>query len=542
MLLIVLFSICCLSFTPRELNIYWVSFSDKEGTPYSIFHPEDYLSSLAIEKRIQRGIPIDETDLPISPAYIDSILAFGGEIQVQSKWINGVAVKGTSVQMAMIGNLNFVTSVIPCSYAINRKPSTGGHRGVDAKALGKYGRSDSEYGFAGPQISMMYGHYLHALGYKGQGIQVGVFDGGFSSVDVSPFFHSLRKEGRLMEGIDIVEKDGYVYEASSHGTKVLSTMAADLPGLMVGTGPKANYRCIITEDVQNETPLEEYNWIAGLEKADSVGIDMINSSLGYTVFRAKELNHTYEQLDGFTWGASRAATLAAKKGMLIVCSAGNEGNGKWKYISVPADAYDILSIGALKGNGERARFSSIGPSYDGRIKPELVGMGEMVATCSLNGYEAEFGNGTSYASPIVAGAIASLWSANPEKSNYEIMDLVKQSSSNYEKPNNKIGFGLPNFLMALSKLKECPIVFKNQNLIVQSEETNSIFYAENEFTGVMKIRNELGTLIDFKVVSLVGEYGLVEIPLDIKSLNVSGSILIELVSRRSVNKILIFRK
>ncbi|MBK8967637.1 MAG: S8 family serine peptidase [Lewinellaceae bacterium] len=292
--------------------------------------------------------------------------------------------------------------------------------------------------------------FVHATGNRGAGIWVAVLDGGFTNADVLPFFDSVALQGRLHQGWDFVERDGAVYESAAHGTSVLSVMASDLSGYFVGTAPEATYFLLKTEDTGGEFPVEETNWIAGAEWADSIGVDIINASLGYTVFNDTTLSHTFSDLDGRSSLGSRGAAIAASKGMLVLNSAGNSGEDSWKYLGVPADAPGVIAVGAVQHDGNRASFSSIGPSADGRIKPDLMAPGEMVVVAGNSGTELGLSNGTSLASPMLAGALASLWSGYPEKTADEIFDAVVRYSDQAGQPDNLRGYGLPD--MAVSWL------------------------------------------------------------------------------------------
>jgi subtilisin family serine protease len=275
-----------------------------------------------------------------------------------------------------------------------------------------------------------------------------------------PFFDSLRADNRMLQGKDLVDNDNNVYQSSSHGSHVLSTMAANLPGMFIGTGPGATYVCVKTEDVRSELRIEEDNFVAGLEYADSLGVDLVNSSLGYTTFNIKSMSHSYKDMNGKTSRASIGTDIASEKGMLIVVSAGNEGNGRWKYIGAPADAKHALSVGALDRNDKRVSFSSQGPTVDGRVKPNVMARGRQTVVGSLYSYQVDSSDGTSFAAPVLAGMAASLWSAFPEKSNFEIKQAIEQSADRYENPDGKYGNGLPDFYKAYrilageEKLKE----------------------------------------------------------------------------------------
>jgi hypothetical protein len=277
-------------------------------------------------------------------------------------------------------------------------------------------------------------------------------DGGFTAADVLPFFDSVANDGRLMVARDFVERDNYVYEAATHGTSVLSAMAANVPGYLVGGAPDAAYFLFRTEDTGGEFPIEECNWVAAAEYADSMGIDIINASLGYTSFNDAALSHSFEVLNGRTAIGSRGASIAVQKGMVVCNSAGNSGDEPWKHIGVPADAPGVIAVGALDYDGTRASFSSFGPTSDGRIKPDLCAPGLQVVVAGSKDFELGMSSGTSLASPMLTGGIAALWSAFPEKTAAEIVDAVYASADQYDRPDVARGYGLPDLSKAWGTL------------------------------------------------------------------------------------------
>lgn len=435
---------------PAVLNKWWVTFTDKKDSPYCLCRPAEFLSARALERRARAGIDLDKSDLPVNPQYLYALATLGVQIHSSSKWLNAAAVIADSTAALRLKELPFVRTVeylgrdIRIKNPPDRQPKKRVPLAVQPRAEG--GRS--VYGYAALQNSMLGLPVLHAAGYRGEGIWVAVMDGGFINVDTLPFFDSVAIAGRLFQGRDFVERDGAVFESASHGTSVLSVMASDLPDYFVGTAPGATYLLLKTEDTGGEFPVEETNWIAGAEWADSVGADIINASLGYTTFNDSTLNHTYAQLNGRSAIGSRGARIAAAKGMIVCNSAGNSGDEPWHYIGVPADAPGVVAVGAVQHDGSKASFSSAGPTSDGRIKPDLVAPGDMVVVAGISGINLEFSSGTSLASPMLTGAIASLWSAFPEKTAAEILNAVYRSADQAGAPDNARGFGLPDMTRA----------------------------------------------------------------------------------------------
>jgi serine protease AprX len=307
------------------------------------------------------------------------------------------------------------------------------------------------YGNNAGQVRIHEGDFLHDLGFRGEGMTIAVLDAGFQSYLVNRAFDSLRRSGRILGTWDFVAGEASVNEDDAHGANCLSVMASNLPGTMVGTAPAASYWLFRTEEVATEYPVEEHFWAVGAERADSLGADMISSSLGYTDFDDPSLDHRYAQLDGNTTMVTRAADMAAKKGMIVTNSAGNSGAGAWKYIGAPADGDSVLAVGAVDVNGTIGAFSSYGPSADGQIKPDVASVGVRAFVITSNGLPAQ-GNGTSYANPNMAGLVACLWQAFPEFGNMEVLDALRRSSSRFNNPDDRVGYGIPNLRKAYEDL------------------------------------------------------------------------------------------
>lgn len=436
-----------LSVGAQPLTKHFVTFTDKANSPYRLDQPAEYLSERAIERRKKHGIAIDSLDLPVNPQYLAAIRKAGGVIYTTSKWFNAATVYcPDDTVLDAIKALPFVKSTEGTGRNYPKRPIPATPK--TPITADRYTQRDAHYGFGRPQIEMLNGDLVHRMGYTGAGMLVAVMDGGFTNVDVMPFFDSLRTSGRLLPAVDLVDGDGYAYEASSHGSQVLSTMAANLPGLMIGTAPGATYVCIKTEDVRSELRIEEDNWVAGAEYADSLGVDVLNSSLGYTSFNIDRMSHQYDELDGNTTRVTIGADIAAQKGILVVVSAGNEGYSAWKYMGAPADADSVLAVGATDVNGRRVGFSSIGPTADGRVKPNVMAQGGNTIVASLYKYAILPANGTSFSGPVMAGMVTSLWQAFPDKSNMEIIRAVEMSADRYDNPDNEYGHGMPDFYKA----------------------------------------------------------------------------------------------
>jgi serine protease AprX len=453
-----LFTIVCfvaLSCTQIFAQPYYkfaVYFADKNpaGYPYSLSTPSDFLSTRAIDRRTKYSIALTALDLPVAPSYVAGVLGLSDSIRFfnKSKWLNCMVVGTSDSTLAdSINQLPYVTQV-KWIFKGNR-PQTA----FDAPGpLGPTVQMDGDgygidYGKADTQSTMMSLDYLHLKNYHGQGMVIAVLDAGFTNVTAITGFNHLRDSSRILGTWDFVNNETSVEGDNAHGMHVLSCIGGYLPGEFMGTAPQASYWLLRTEEGGAETLSEEYNWLAGAEFADSAGADLINSSLGYTDFDFPSMNHTYADLNGNTTIVTQAADLAARTGILVCNSAGNSGTNSWHYIGAPADADSILSIGAVKSNRANASFSSFGPTADGRIKPDVCAMGEQSFILGLAG-QTQTGNGTSFSSPILCGAVACLWQKHPNKTNFQIMDAVRQSAHTYSAPTDQYGYGIPNFGVA----------------------------------------------------------------------------------------------
>lgn len=452
---------------------YWVAFTDKKGTPYSIDKPEAFLSPRAIELRKAHGIAIDERDLPVSPDYVRQVLSLDTAARcfTTSKWLNGMTVYALREDMKeAIEKLPFVDSVertdvpkdtlLPPWEPAYVFPGSGGQPTFSYQH-DVLKNNVFDYGKAAQQVRVNNVQWLHRMGFRGENMQMMVLDGGFQNIDTISCLKAMRNDHRLLGARNFVEPEKDPMRRHSHGTMVLSCIASYLPGLLVGTAPMVQVYVAQTEESGSEDRVEEDNWVAGLEYADSLGCQVLNSSLGYTTFDDSINQRTYADLTGEVSRASRGATIAASKGLLICNSAGNEGGKKWNYIGAPADAKDILTVGAVNVKRKRAYFSSFGPTADGRIKPDACAVGRNTYVSTPAGL-ITIADGTSFSSPMLSGMVACLWQAFPEKSNYEIMEAVRQAGDRnmvmngnvYAAPdtNDGYGYGIADFLRAYNIL------------------------------------------------------------------------------------------
>ncbi|MBQ3857542.1 MAG: S8 family serine peptidase [Prevotella sp.] len=433
-----------ISYPGGKCYLYRIYLSDKAGSQYSLQKPEEFLSLRSIKRREKQHLSLDSTDLPISERYIRQICDWGFEIVDKSKWNNTLLLRvRTPKDLKKLEHIPFVKSikkVFESPDSINRRDRMNYHKTITSFIQD----NESFYGSTEFQIKKLNGHKLHEAGYHGEAMMIAVLDGGFMNVDRIPAFHQIQLAGVA----DFVSpRSQNVFKEMEHGTMVLSVMAAEVEHYYVGAAPRASYVLVRCEDEQTESLAEEDYWASAVEYADSLGVDVINSSLGYHGFDDKTMDYKYENLDGKTAMISCTAAKLASKGIILVNSAGNEGMGSWKKINVPADASDILTVGAITRSGINAPFSSIGFTADGRVKPDVMAIGSPASVITGRGTVIN-DMGTSFSAPIIAGMVACLWQALPHLNAYEIMSIVKRSSDRYSRPNNIFGYGVPDFWKA----------------------------------------------------------------------------------------------
>ncbi|CAL67188.1 S8 family serine peptidase [Christiangramia forsetii] len=488
-LLLIFFLVTCYSYSQEEHA--WIYFKDKPNVEAALNNPSTILSSKAIQRKSLRGTPIDERDIPVNEAYISTIKTQENiSVKAKSKWMNCVHVIGSLEAISNLSNLGFVSEIEFANKNINSRAS------VENKKLENKLETniDFNYGLALNQTKMLSTDYLHENDYTGEGVTIAVMDGGFANVNTIGAFDRLKLNGKLLGGFDFTNRSGNYSnpELSNHGTLVLSNMAGFIENNFVGTAPDAAYYLFITEIGPTETPVEETYWVEAAERADSLGVDLINTSLGYTLFDNPDYSYAPEDMDGKTAFISRGANIATEKGLLIVTSAGNRGEENYfNIISAPADA-NVLSVGGVDRNRNYVTFSSRGPSADGRVKPDVAAQGlEIVAIDQFNNLVQA--SGTSFASPILAGSVASFWQADPSLSNLEVMQLVKAASSLFNTPNNRLGYGIPDFRNALSDLLE------------SNQDSGELFLYQNPVVNQLKFNNSTDQTYNITLFDMLGQ-------------------------------------
>lgn len=434
---------------------YYIQFTDKNDSPYSIDQPEEFLTQRALDRRSNQGIAIVKNDIPVNPQYIEGVADLGADILNATKWLNGVTIYTTSSSVLdAILELPYVAGARSLvDYPSGSQKSFFDNESLKPLEYKKNTRTtnDFDFGAADFQIDQINGKPLHDAGYRGEGMVIAVLDGGFIGADVHPVFDSIWNNNQVLGTKSFVNIGGSVFVESEHGKKVLSCMGANDPGNMIGTAPKASYWLLHSEDVKSENIIEEYNWVSAAEFADSVGADVINSSLSYVDFDDPQWDHSYDDLDGNTAVATRGGDIAASKGILVFNSAGNSGGSSFPWNGAPADGDSVVSVGAVGFDNQRASFSSIGPTADGRIRPVIMGLGAGT-TVAVGDFGISGGSGTSFSSPVIAGMSTCLWQANPDMDVMEIMEAIKESGSYFSNPDNNMGWGIPDYELANSIL------------------------------------------------------------------------------------------
>ncbi|HQZ24438.1 MAG TPA: S8 family serine peptidase [Flavobacterium sp.] len=457
---IYLFLLLVSSFVGFSQEDAWVYFKDKPNSATDLANPLTILSQRALDRRTAQGIALDDKDAPIYQPYIDEITASTGiTVKAKSKWLNCLHIRGS---VADINALKLLSSVLKVDFAdktLNSSPNKTAAK-LKSKPVNKTMETavTFNYGISSNQIQMLNGHLLHQLDYTGSGKIIAVMDSGFPGVDSAQPFQRLRDNNQILGGYDYINKSSNYYSGNNHGTYVLSSMGGYVDGQLVGTAPDAKYYLYITEDAisavpYNENPVEESNWVEAAEEADRVGVDIISTSLGYFGYDNPNYSHTYSDMTGNLAFASQGANIAFEKGIIVVASAGNEGQEAEPHVGIPAEAKNVIAVGAVQANETYALFSSIGPSYDYRVKPDVMAQGQTVVVSDPTG-NIVTGNGTSFACPITSGMVACLWQALPGKNAQQIKQLIQQSSDNFAEPALKsrpqYGYGIPDFNLALS--------------------------------------------------------------------------------------------
>jgi len=489
-----------MSFASFSQEHAWIYFTDKPNTATYLSNPLTMLSQKALDRRANQNITLDLTDVPISNNYINQINALSGvEVKAKSKWLNAVHVFGTEVDIRQAEALPFVDYIDFASNLIVNKTENSSAFS-ETRVVYNYGNSFN-------QNDLIKVNYLHEQDFTGQGLTIAILDNGFGGVDTFDGFQRIRDNNQILGSYNFVQRNANLNTGGTHGMSVLSTIAGYVDGELIGTAPDAQFYLFVTEDVNSESPLEESLWVEAAEQADSLGVDIINTSLGYRDFEESKYNHVYADFNGNTTFIARGASMLASKGIIGTIAAGNDGNS-FHYISTPADALDVLTVGAVDENGNMASFSSYGPTADGRIKPDVDAKGASATIINSSGSVAT-GSGTSFASPILCGAVACLWQSFPDKNSYEIMQMIRESAHLYANPDDHYGYGIPNFQAILTPTS------------TGENELNSVFVYPNPTTDYLLFSDRIS---QFTLSNIYGSIVLYKISknTDIKRVNLKN--------------------
>lgn len=480
-----------------QIEDAWVYFNNKPSAATFLSNPLTMLTQRALDRRIAQNISLDVTDVPVEQSYITQIAASTGiTVMAKSRWMNALHIRGTQANIQALTSFSFVNHITFANYSLN--PGGRFSQNNIISAVNKQFETQVIYNYGGAQnqIEMLNGHLLHQQNYTGQGKVIAVLDSGFLGVDTAIPFQNLISNNQILGGYNFPDQNTNYFFRHNHGSNVLSTMGAFAEGQIVGTAPNAKYYLFITEDINSENPVEESYWVEGAELADYYGADVINSSLGYFGYDNPNYSHQYDDMIGNKTFASRGANMAFNKGIVVVISAGNSGATSEPHIGTPADAIGALTIGAVNSLEQYATFSSIGPSYDGRVKPDVCAKGLGTTVCSPSGtiYNS---SGTSFSSPVIAGMVATFWSAVPNLTAQQVVQFIKQSSDNYSNPTIQKGYGIPDFQSALTAALNLEIIVDEDSnyFTVYPNPTESFLFLRLEDAsekGTIEIINTLG--------------------------------------------------
>ncbi len=478
-------------------DLVLIKFTDKPSSGNYFDNPLLMLSQKALDRREKYNIDLNMQDVPVETTYVTQVEALGIQPIAVSKWFNGIFAWCSASQISQAEALSFVSEVE--TFVQDKFKTSDGtpvadkFQAHDNAQLGTDGITDFNYGWTETQVTQLNLDYLHNLGFTGDGITIAVMDNGFPGVDTQNGFAYIRNNGQIKGGYNFIDNNEQIYGRGSHGTVVLSTIGGYIENQFVGTAIDADFYLFITENTDHELPDEEVNWIAAAERADSLGVDMINTSLGYSEFDDPRYNYTYEDMDGQTTFITRGAQIAAEKGIMVVNSAGNSGSDPWHFITAPADGVDVFTIGAVRSDNTAASFSSYGPTADGRIKPDVDALGSGAAVIEPNG-NIDFSSGTSFSSPIMTGAMACLIQAYPDVDPATMREKVRQSAHLYNNPTSQLGYGIPDFGEAYEDM-----------MSVQDMDSNSLVQIyPNPSSGMVNIQSEK-QVQQIQVISLEGK-------------------------------------
>jgi len=496
---ILLLLVGCYTTSSAQFTRYIIKLKDKTGSPFSISNPSAFLSARSIERRVRYNIPFSESDLPLNYDYLNTIAAIPGVTFLNSsKWFNQVCIKTTD--LTAIGKINALPFVLvsmavaprPLGEIITKnKQFTIPKTTLKPVPVAKPNNPADfyHYGLSYNQVHLHNAEFLHNVGFHGEGMQLAIMDAGFQNYLTLPTFDSVRNNNQIMDTWDFVTSKKNVNGDHPHGMNCFSTIAANMPGSFVGTAPKGSFFLYRTEDATSEYPIEEHFFAAAAERADSIGVDVFTVSLGYNSFDNSAFNYSYADLNGNTTLIARAADMAAQKGIAVIVAAGNEGSSNWRYITTPADADSVFTVGAVSNTRQPGNFSSFGPSSDGQIKPDVAAIGVNAVIANVSNGQPMYSNGTSFANPIMAGIVTCLWQAFPGFNNMTIFDAIRKSSDRANNPDDRTGYGIPD-------AKKAFVLLQKKKFTQQFEINNK---CTTNITWSVRIAKGMNTVLERKL-------------------------------------------
>ncbi|MDG1040307.1 MAG: S8 family serine peptidase [Polaribacter sp.] len=519
----------------------WVYLKDKPNSATFLAAPLTMLSQRSLDRRTRQNIALDIKDVPVETSFYNQIKNTSGiTVLAKSKWLNAIHVQGTQARIISLKNtFTFIQSIEFADNFLN----ASGKRLPKSNTITKRNKftestTDFNYGNTQNQTEMLKADFLHKQNFTGSGMHIAVIDAGFPNVNTLSAFARIRENNQILGGYDFVDRSTSFYGGHHHGTNVLSTIAGYIDGQFVGSAPDASFYLFRTEDSANEVPLEESLWVEAAERADSLGVDVINTSLGYSTFDESRYNYSYADLNGNTTFITRGAEIGVSRGMIVVNSAGNEGNDAWNYISAPADANSVFTVGAVNATKVIAGFSSFGPTSDNRIKPDVLAQGQNVFVLDQNIGAPRTSNGTSFSSPIMAGVVACFWQAFPNLTNTQIMQRIRETGDKFNNPHEQYGYGIPNFETAYGNVLNVTEQDFIKSISVYPNPISSTFTLKTSSNDLSGLSIQIFNVIGKKVYE---EKGLKSNTINVSELN-TGIYILKIMSETQQKTIKLIKK